>query len=96
MRKAAHSRIEIYIYSEAICDQYKAAADKAGLSLSKFFREAADQYIIRQAQDSVNTEEAYDIDDGEPLEFDEDGECVGDSTWDYPGSPYLDEDDDIY
>ena len=30
------------------------------------------------------------------LEFDEDGECEGDSTWDYPGSPYLSDDNDIY
>jgi hypothetical protein len=37
-----------------------------------------------------------DDDDGNDLEFDEDGECVGDDTWDYPGSPYLSDDDDIY
>lgn len=35
-------------------------------------------------------------DDGDELEFDEDGECIGDDTWDYPGSPYLDDDSDIY
>lgn len=37
-----------------------------------------------------------DDNDGDDLEFDEDGECVGDDTWDYPGSPYLSDDDDIY
>lgn len=34
--------------------------------------------------------------DGKELEFNDDGECIGDDTWDYPGSPYLSEDDNIY
>jgi hypothetical protein len=37
-----------------------------------------------------------DDDDGDDLEFDEDGECGGDDTWDYPCSPCLSDDDDIY
>lgn len=34
--------------------------------------------------------------DGYTPEFNEDGECIAGEEWDYPGSPYLSEDDDIY
>lgn len=59
------------------------------------------QNIVPLGNDNdVNNEPSYcfqnDDDDGDELEFDEDGECIGDDTWDYPGSPYLDDDSDIY
>lgn len=34
--------------------------------------------------------------DGVEMEFNDDGECIRGSVWDYPGSPYLSEEDDIY
>lgn len=58
----------------------------------KWLRENLPEESSTEEEDD-NYEDDYD---GEPLRFNEDGECIGDSTWDYPGSPYLDEDDDIY
>ena len=52
-----------------------------------------DMYVSLQKIDKKN----YDDYDGNELKFNDDGEAIGlDGVWDYPGSPYLSKEDDIY
>lgn len=76
-------------------------AERKNLSLTTKAKVSECFVALKSSDDDDNEDdESYyfedDDDDGDDLEFDEDGECVGDNTWDYPDSPYLSDDDDIY